>query len=103
VRHGRMDRDGDGVVSDEERAAAMRDRAEAMRKRLDTDGDARLPPAELANAGGRMRFADPAAVDTNHDGDISADELAVAIKARMDARRAQHASAAGSDGGSATP
>jgi Ca2+-binding EF-hand superfamily protein len=98
-----MDRDGDGVVSDEERAAAMRDRADAMRKRLDTDGDGKLTPAELANARGRMRFDDAAAVDTNHDGEISADELAVAMKARMDARRAQHASAVGSDGGSGTP
>src|SRR5436190_12866973 len=38
-RRGAADKDGDGVISDEERAAALHDRAEAMRKRLDANGD----------------------------------------------------------------
>ena len=100
-RAGRMDKDGDGVVSDEERAAALKARAEMMRKRLDADGDGKLTPAELGNARGRMRFDDPAALDTDHDGDISADELVAAMKARADQRRARRAgSGAGSADGS---
>lgn len=92
-RRGRMDKDGDGVVSEEERAAALKARAEMMRKRLDTDGDGKLTPAELGAARGRMKFDDPAALDTNHDGDISADELVAAMKARADQRRAQRTGA----------
>ncbi len=87
-RDAKLDTNGDGVVSDEERAAAMQQRMVNMRTRLDTDGDGKLTPAELAAAPGRMHFDDPAALDTNHDGDISADELAAGIKARRDARRA---------------
>jgi hypothetical protein len=99
-RAGRMGRDGDGAVSEEERAARMKASAEMMRKRLDTDGDGKLTPAELANAPGRMKFDDPAALDTNHDGDISTDELLAAMKARAEQRRAQRAGsgAAGSAG-----
>lgn len=88
-----------GPMSDEERAAMMKQRAETMRKRLDTDGDGKLTPAELAAAGrGRMRFDDPAAIDTNHDGDISSDELAAAMKARFEQRRAQRAGSGSADG-----
>jgi len=86
-REAKLDTNGDGVISDEERAAAMRERVAGMHARLDTDGDGKLTPAELANAPGRMHFDDPAAIDTNHDGDISADELAAALKARRDQRR----------------
>ncbi|HEX7842484.1 MAG TPA: EF-hand domain-containing protein, partial [Kofleriaceae bacterium] len=57
-----FDKDGDGVISEEERAAGMKSRAEMMRKRLDADGDGKLTPAELASARGRMRFEDPAAL-----------------------------------------
>ena len=91
-RHGRiesMDTDGDGKISDEERAAAMKQRSEKMRARLDTNNDGKLTPDELANAKGRMRFDDPASLDTNHDGDISADELEAGMKARRDQIRAQ--------------
>jgi len=93
-RDAKLDANGDGVVSDEERAAAMRERVTNMRTRLDADGDGKLTPAELANAPGRMHFDDPAALDTNHDGDISADELAAALKARRDQRRGDRGSAA---------
>ena len=88
-RNARLDANGDGVISDEERAAAMRERVTAMHARLDADGDGKLTPAELANAPGRMHFDDPAALDTNHDGDISADELAAAMQARREERRAR--------------
>jgi EF hand domain-containing protein len=96
-RDAKLDTNGDGVVSAEERAAAMHERMTAMHTRLDADGDGKLTPAELANAPGRMHFDDPAAIDTNHDGDISADELGAAITARRDQRRA----ARGSDQGRA--
>jgi hypothetical protein len=94
-REARLDADGDGVISDEERTAAMRERITNMRTRLDADGDGKLTPAELANAPGRMHFDEPATIDTNHDGDISADEFAAAVKARRDQRRAARGSAAG--------
>lgn len=97
-RGARLDKDGDGVVSDAERAQAMHDRAVSLHQRLDSDGDGKLSPAELASAHGRMHFDDPAALDTNKDGDISADELEAGFKARLEQRRAQHAAAAaGSD------
>lgn len=88
-RMARMDKDGDGKISDEEREAAMKERSERMRQRFDTNGDGKLTPDELANAKGRMKFDDPAALDTNHDGDISADELQAGIQARREQLRSQ--------------
>ena len=91
----RRGRNGESM-SDEDRAAMMKQRAEMLRKRLDTDGDGKLTPAELgAAASGRIRFDDPAAIDTNHDGDISADELVAAMKARADLRRTHRAGSGG--------
>jgi hypothetical protein len=81
-RDARLDANGDGIVSGEERDAALRDRMLNMRTRLDTDGDGKLSPAELAAGRGRMRFDNPEALDTNHDGDISAEELAAGFRAR---------------------
>lgn len=88
-RMARMDKDGDGKISDEERAAAMKERTERMRQRLDTNGDGKLTPDELASSKGRMHFDDPAALDTNHDGDISADELQAGMEARREQMREQ--------------
>jgi hypothetical protein len=87
-------------MTDEDRTARMKHRVERLRKRLDTDGDGKLTPAELtaAAASSQMRFDDPAAIDTNPDGDISADELAVAMKARFDQARAQRAGSGKADG-----
>ncbi len=88
-RMARMDKDGDGKISPEERQAAMKERVDNMRTRLDTNGDGKLTPDELANAKGRMRFDDPKAIDTNNDGEISSDELAAAMQARRDQMREQ--------------
>lgn len=88
-RMARMDTDGDGKISPEEREAAMKQRAATMRARLDTNGDGKLTPDELANAKGRMKFDDPAALDTNKDGDISADELEAGMVARREQMRVQ--------------
>jgi len=85
----KLDTDGDGVISDQEREAGMKQRAETMRTKLDTNGDGKLTPDELAATKGRMHFDDPAALDTNKDGDISVDELAAAMKARRDKMRDQ--------------
>jgi hypothetical protein len=65
----------------------MKDRMANMRTRLDTDGDGKVSPAELAAARGRMHFDNAEALDTNHDGDISAEELAAGFKARRDQGR----------------
>ena len=89
-RMARMDKDGDGKISDEEREAAMKERSERMRQRYDTNGDGKLTPEELAATKGRMKFDDPAALDTNHDGDISADELQAGIQARRQELRSEH-------------
>lgn len=86
-RRDRLDGDGDGVVSDQERATALNDRAAILRDRLDADGDGKLTPTEIGSGPGPMRFDDPAALDADHDGDISADELAAAVQARRDQRR----------------
>ncbi|HSR99831.1 MAG TPA: hypothetical protein VLM79_22410 [Kofleriaceae bacterium] len=83
-RDARLDTNGDGMVSGEERDVAMKERMANMRTRLDTDGDGKVTPAELTAARGRMHFDNAEALDTNHDGDISADELAAGFKARRD-------------------
>jgi Ca2+-binding EF-hand superfamily protein len=87
-RMAQMDTNGDGVISEEERAAAMTERVNAMHARYDTDGDGKLTPKELANARGRLRFDNPEALDTNHDGEISTDELAAGMKAKREQWRA---------------
>jgi hypothetical protein len=64
-----------------------------MHDRLDKNGDGKLTPDELANAepepGHRaMHFDDPVAIDTNHDGVISVDELEAAMQAQREKMRA---------------
>ncbi len=69
-----LDTDKDGQISPEEMAAGRKQRAEDMRTRLDENNDGKLTVEELTQ--GRMgRRLDPATIDTNKDGDISADEL----------------------------
>ena len=98
-RHHRGDWNG-SAMTDEERAAMFKQRAEKARTRMDANGDGKLSYDELKNAPGRMHFDDPAAIDTNHDGDISADELEAAMKARREQWRAQRD---GQNGGSGAP
>jgi hypothetical protein len=100
----RIDTDGDGVVSPEEREAARAARAQRMQERLDANHDGKVTPDELAAAGSAShgpRFADPKAVDTNNDGEISPEELQEALAQRRRqwrASRLNHGSdATGSD------
>jgi hypothetical protein len=100
----RIDTDGDGVVSPEEREAARAARAQRMQERLDANHDGKVTPDELAAAGSAShgpRFADPKAVDTNNDGEISPEELQQALVERRRqwrASRLNHGSdATGSD------
>jgi hypothetical protein len=94
-RHHRGDWGGSNMT-DEQREAMMKQRAESVRSRMDANGDGKLSYDELKNAQGRMHFDNPEEIDTNHDGDISADELEAAMKARRDAFRAQRQAQQGS-------
>jgi Ca2+-binding EF-hand superfamily protein len=78
-----LDTNQDGVVSVEER----QQRLEPMRQRLDANGDGKLTPDELNASDRRMGFDDPAAIDTNSDGEISLAELEVAVTARREQMR----------------
>jgi hypothetical protein len=82
-REAMLDTNHDGVVSDEER----QQRLKPMVERLDANGDGKLTPDELAQSDRRMGFDDPAAVDTNKDGEISLAELDAAITARREKMR----------------
>lgn len=82
-REAMLDTNKDGVVTPEERQQRMK----PMVERLDQDGDGKLTPDELAASDRRMGFDDPAAVDTNKDGEISLAELDVAVTARREKMR----------------
>jgi EF hand domain-containing protein len=68
--------------TDEQRATLSRRRAEAIRNKLDTNGDGKLTVDEL-KATPAARRIDPEATDTNHDGEISVDELDAMMAKRM--------------------
>ena len=79
----RLDTDGDGIITPEERQAARAQRAKRMHDRYDANHDGKLTPDELAAAGSNHRgphFTDPAALDTDHNGEISADELQTGMR-----------------------
>lgn len=87
-----LDKDGDGVVSPEEREAARAERAKRMRDRFDANHDGKLTPDELAAAGSGQRgprFNDPQALDTNNDGEISPEELQAGMRELRMQRRGQ--------------
>ena len=80
-----LDTNKDGVVSPDERQA----RLVPMLERFDQNNDGKLTPEELAHSNRRMAFDDPAAVDTNKDGEISLAELDAAVTARREQMRSR--------------
>ena len=84
-RDAMLDTNHDGVVSPEERQARLK----PMIDRFDQNGDGKLTPDELASTNGRMGFDDPAAIDTDHNGEISLSELDAAVTARREEMRAR--------------
>lgn len=92
ARRPSIDKDGDGVVSPEEREEARAERAKRMRDRFDANHDGKLTPEELAAADAGRRgphFDDPKALDTNNDGEISPDELQAGMRELRMQRRGQ--------------
>jgi Ca2+-binding EF-hand superfamily protein len=76
----RLDTNKDGKVDDAERDVARKDRATDMHARLDKNGDGKLSVEEMQT--GRLnRMADPG-VDTNGDGDVSVEEIDAMMKNR---------------------
>ena len=82
-REAQLDTNKDGVLSPEEKAQ----RVAPMLKRMDENGDGKLTPDELASSERRMGFDDPAAVDTDKNGEISLMELEAAVSARREKMR----------------
>jgi len=87
---GEYDTDGDGELSDEERAAAVADRRAEILAEYDVDGDGELSDDERAAAReGRQaerearRAERLAAIDTDGDGEISDEEREAARAARL--------------------
>lgn len=107
-REANLDTNKDGTISPEEVTAAQLKRADDMRTRLDADGDGKLTVTELADSRLARRM-DPAELDVDKNGEISADEL----KASMDrmrgggrggwGMRGRGRGVAGDGSGSATP
>lgn len=82
-REAMLDTNKDGVVSPEERQQRMA----PMHKRLDQNGDGKLTPDEIASSERRMGFDDPAALDTDRNGEVSLAELDAAVQQRRDKMR----------------
>lgn len=75
-RLAKLDTDGDGAISDAERAAAHQARAAEVFARLDVDGDGKVTATEWDAAPGRGHRR-PALADLDRDGDgaLSLEEL----------------------------
>ena len=58
-----------------------------MRSRLDADGDGKVTAAELGDSRMARRFGDPTALDTDKNGDISAQEMDTAMEHMRDRMR----------------
>lgn len=78
-----LDTNKDGVVSPEEQAQ----RAKPLFDRLDANADGKLTPDEIASSDRRMGFDDPAAIDTDKNGEISLGELNAANMERRQRMR----------------
>jgi len=105
-RSGRMkgaaDTDGDGKVSQEERAAFRKQRVERMHTQIDADRNGEVTTAELANS--RFKNLDPATVDTDKNGIISVDELDKALEQQRRNRPwSRRGGSDGSDSGTPAP
>ena len=97
-REAMLDTNHDGVVSPQERQQRML----PVLERLDSNGDGKLTVDELAKTESRrMHFDDPAAVDTNKNGEISLAELDAAVTARRAEMRAAWRGAGAPGSGSA--
>lgn len=83
------DADGDGRLSDEERAALREARVADVVARMDQDADGRLTREELAAAGARRPGPplDFDALDTDQDGYVSVEEMAAARPLRAGRER----------------
>jgi Ca2+-binding EF-hand superfamily protein len=78
-----LDTDGDGVLSQEERAVARKKRHEKRLKELDADGDGRVSEAERAAARNKRQGKHLEEFDTDGDGKISEAERAAARNKRQ--------------------
>jgi hypothetical protein len=77
----RLDKNKDGKVDDAERDAARKDRATEMHARLDKNGDGKLSVEEM-QTGRISRMGADVGIDTNGDGDVSVDEIDAMMKNR---------------------
>ncbi len=83
ARIAQFDTDGDGKINQEERKLARHKRAEDMRKQADADNNGKVTADEIAKS--NFKRLDPESLDTNKDGDISADEIEAALESRTKA------------------
>lgn len=83
ARIAQFDTDGDGKINQEERKLARHKRAEDMRKQADADNNGKVTADEIAKS--NFKRLDPESLDTNKDGDISADEIETALESRTKA------------------
>lgn len=104
-RMAQLDANGDGTLSPEELAAARQQRAEQMHGRFDADGDGKLTAEELGESRmfRRGRAGDPAALDTDKNGEISNAELEAGMSTMRNRFRRNWQDASGSGSGSAQP
>ncbi|HVK83628.1 MAG TPA: hypothetical protein VM513_05950 [Kofleriaceae bacterium] len=103
-RMAQLDANGDGTLSSEELAAARQQRAQEMHGRFDANGDGKLTAEELGDARMfRRGGGDPAALDTDKNGEISNAELEAGMATMRNRFRRNWKDATGSGSGSAQP
>ncbi|MDX2090535.1 MAG: hypothetical protein SFX73_21935 [Kofleriaceae bacterium] len=95
-RMAQIDTNGDGTLSPEELTAARAKRAEEMHGRFDANNDGKLTADELKEARMfRRNGGDPAALDTDKNGEISNAELEAGMQSMRDRFRRDWDNAAG--------